>query len=140
MDYWVLPTMYVLTNPNLYSNIWLTIAGVFYNVKNWLSFITSKSSSENLSNHNKHLSFCCLQDKTWIKNAKMNYFFNIITSVYFDYWDFLTDVKMTIRFWRCKRLQLLIHFFWPFRRSQLPTKLLLTFIIGKLGHLGTLLT
>ena len=32
-----------------------TKAGVFYNVKNGWSFIASKSSSENLSNHNKHL-------------------------------------------------------------------------------------
>ena len=30
------------------------LAGVFYNVKNGPSFITSKSSSENLSNRNKH--------------------------------------------------------------------------------------
>ena len=30
------------------------LAGVFYNVKNGSSFITSKSSSENLSNQNKH--------------------------------------------------------------------------------------
>ena len=35
-----------------------TKAGVFYNVKNGWSFIASKSSSENLSNHNKHLCFC----------------------------------------------------------------------------------
>ena len=32
-----------------------TLAGVFYNVKNGSSFITSKSLSENLSNQNKHL-------------------------------------------------------------------------------------
>ena len=32
----------------------LMIGGVFYNVKNGSSFITSKSLSENLSNHNKH--------------------------------------------------------------------------------------
>ena len=31
-----------------------TIAEVFYNVKNGSSFITSKSSSKNLSNENKH--------------------------------------------------------------------------------------
>jgi hypothetical protein len=31
-----------------------SIAGVFYNVKNESSFITSKSLSENLSNQNKH--------------------------------------------------------------------------------------
>ena len=30
------------------------IVGVFYNVKNGLSFITSKSSSKNLSNENKN--------------------------------------------------------------------------------------
>ena len=40
------------------------IAGVFYNVKNRLSFIASKSLSKNLSNENKQLCFCCLQDKT----------------------------------------------------------------------------
>ena len=36
----------------------------FYNVKNGSSIITSKSSSKNLSNENKHWCFCCLQDKT----------------------------------------------------------------------------
>ena len=36
----------------------------FYNVKYGSSIITSKSSSKNLSNQNKHLCFCCLQDKT----------------------------------------------------------------------------
>ena len=59
-------------------------------VKNGLSVITSKSLSENLSNHYKHLFVCCLQDKTWIKMPN-EIFFNIITSVYFDYWDFLTN-------------------------------------------------
>ena len=39
----------------------------FYNVKNGLSFILSKSSSKNLSNENKHCRLCCLQDKMWIK-------------------------------------------------------------------------
>ena len=39
-------------------------AGVFYKVKNRSSIVTSKNLSENLSNHNKHLCFCCLQDKT----------------------------------------------------------------------------
>jgi hypothetical protein len=38
-------------------------AGILYNVKNGSSFITSKGTSENLSNH-KHLCFCCLLDKT----------------------------------------------------------------------------
>ena len=42
----------------------ILLAGVFYNVKNGSSLITSKSSSENLSNHNKHLCLCCLPDKT----------------------------------------------------------------------------
>ena len=41
----------------------ILLAGVFYNVKNGLSFIMSKSSSKNLSNENKHWCFCCLQDK-----------------------------------------------------------------------------
>ena len=35
-------------------NIEKAIAGVFYNVKNGVSFITSKSSSKNLNNENKH--------------------------------------------------------------------------------------
>ena len=43
--------------------IFVKIVGVFYNVKKGSSFITSKSLSENLSNHNKYLCFCCLQDK-----------------------------------------------------------------------------
>ena len=51
-----------------------TLAGVFYNVKSGSSFITSKNSSENLSNHNKHLCFCCLQDKTWIKMLNQTIF------------------------------------------------------------------
>ena len=36
----------------------------FYNIKKGWSIITSKSSSNNLSNENKHLCFCCLLDKT----------------------------------------------------------------------------
>ena len=48
----------------------------------------SKNSSEILSNHNKHLCFFCFQDKMWIK---INYFFNIIRRVCFDYWEFLTN-------------------------------------------------
>ena len=39
-------------------------AGILHNVKKRLSFITSTGSSENLSNHKKHLCFCCLLDKT----------------------------------------------------------------------------
>ena len=35
-----------------------SLAGVFYNVKNGSSFITSKSSSESLSNQNKHFWRC----------------------------------------------------------------------------------
>ena len=42
---------------------YVLLAGVFYNVKNGWSFITSKSLSKNLSNENKHWCFCCLQDK-----------------------------------------------------------------------------
>ena len=54
------------------------------------SFIASKSSSDNLSNHNKHLCFCCLQDKTWIKMPKWNIF--LISSKVF--------VLITEIFWR----------------------------------------
>ena len=37
--------------------------------------------------------FCgCLQDKMWIKMPKWTFFLNIITSVCFDYWDFLTNL------------------------------------------------
>ena len=65
-------------------------AGVFYNVKNGSSFITSKSSSENLSNHNKYLCFCCLQDKMWMKMPKWTVF--LISSEKF--------VMITENFWR----------------------------------------
>ena len=44
-----------------------TLAESFYNIINRMSFITSKSSSKNLSNEIKHWSFGCLQDKTSIK-------------------------------------------------------------------------
>ena len=50
----------------LLPKIEINIAGVFYNIKNGSSFITSKSLSENLSNHNKPLYFCCLLEKTRI--------------------------------------------------------------------------
>ena len=68
-----------------------SVAGVFYSVKNGLSFTASKSSLENIINHNKHLCFCSLQDKTWIKMPKWTIFFNTIKNVCFDYWDFMTN-------------------------------------------------
>ena len=40
------------------------LAESFYYVNYGSSIITSKSSSYNLSNENKHRCFCCLQDKT----------------------------------------------------------------------------
>ena len=53
---------------------WIYLAETFYNVKYGSSIITSKSLPENLSNHNKHFCFCCLQDKTWIKMPKLSIF------------------------------------------------------------------
>ena len=73
------------TNFAQYKNfVWLkvdSIAEVFYGANYWSPIITSKNSSETLSIHNKHLclctvfsSFCCLQDKTWIKMPKWTIF------------------------------------------------------------------
>ena len=44
-------------------------AGVFYNVKNGSPFIASKSSSENLSSHNKYLCFLLSSRQNVNKNA-----------------------------------------------------------------------
>ena len=44
-----------------------SLVEVFYNVKNGSSFITSKSSSKNLSNEDIHWCFCCLQDQMLIE-------------------------------------------------------------------------
>ena len=57
-------------HPEWERPIKVILAGVFYNVKNGSSFITSKSSSKNLSNENKHCCFCCLQNKSWIEMPK----------------------------------------------------------------------
>ena len=78
--------------------VWfLTVkARVFYNVKNGSSFIRSKSSSENLSNDNKYLYFCCLQDKTWIKMPKWTIF--LVSSKMFV---LITDIFWQ-SFWRNK--------------------------------------
>ena len=52
------------TDPNsIWSNI---LEESFCNINYGLSIITSKSLSKHLSNQNKHLRFCCLQDKTRI--------------------------------------------------------------------------
>ena len=79
------------------SSIFNSLAEVFYSANYWSPIITSKNSSENLSNHNKHLcfctvfsSFCCLQDKTWIKMPKWTIF--LISSKEF--------VLITEIFWR----------------------------------------
>ena len=62
-------TLFFLIGLNIgISNCWnykyleqLTLAEVFYNVKNGSSFIMSKSLSKN--HENKHWCFCCLYDK-----------------------------------------------------------------------------
>ena len=81
----------------LLSRFVVSRAEVFYGANYWSPIITSKNSSENLSNHNKHLcfctvfsSFCCLQDKTWIKMPKWTIF--LISSKQF--------VLITENFWR----------------------------------------
>ena len=87
-----------------------TLAGVFYNVKNGSSFITSKSWSENLSNHNKHLCFRRLQDKVWIKIPKWTIFlissrvFVLITEIFWrtfwrNKWRSVFDVVKDSSFW-----------------------------------------
>ena len=50
------------------------LAEVFYVANYWSPIITSKNSSEILSNHNKHLCFFCLQDKMWIEMPKWTIF------------------------------------------------------------------
>ena len=92
-----------------------TIAESFYYVNYGLSIITSKKLSNNLSNQNKHLCFCCLQDKMWIKMPKWTIF--VISFLWkcrmfcFDYWDYLTnfwcnnwqsiiDVVERLSYWR----------------------------------------
>ena len=77
-------------------DFFVTKPGVFYNVKNGSSFITSKSSSDNLSNHKKHLCFCCLLDKTWIKMPKWTIF--LISSKVFV---LITEI-FWLNFWRNK--------------------------------------
>ena len=73
---------YRVADHNWVNIFWMKIfiAQYFYKVKNGLSNITSKSSSKNLSNENKHWCFCCLQDKTWIK-----------MQILWNYWDSLTN-------------------------------------------------
>ena len=51
------------------------IAEVFYSANYWWPIITSKNSSEILSNHNKHLCFFLFSRQNVNENAKMNYFF-----------------------------------------------------------------
>ena len=51
--------------------------------QNESSFIMTKSSSNNVSNENKQMCFCCLQDKTWIKMP-----------ILWNYWDSLTNFLM----------------------------------------------
>ena len=53
---------------------YVSLAESFYCVNYGSSSIMSKSSSNNLSNENKHCCFCCLQDKTWIKMPKWTIF------------------------------------------------------------------
>ena len=89
-----------MLSSNFYQS---TLAKYFYNVKNGSSIITSKSSSKNLSNENKHWCFCCLQDKMWIKMpivwkhrvylfSLLRFFDLIIDSPFFD-------VVKRVHFW-----------------------------------------
>ena len=65
----LLPKTTIESSSPLFSSLFISVskAEVFYNVKKRSSFITSKSLPKNLSNENKHWSFCCLQDRAWIK-------------------------------------------------------------------------
>ena len=94
----------------IFLNFLPLLAGIFYNVKNSLSFITSKSLSENLSNNNKYLRFCCLQDKMWIKMPNWTIFlisskvFVLITEIFWrtfwrNKWWFVFDVVKDSSFW-----------------------------------------
>ena len=91
---------------DFYSLFWknsITIAESFYNVKNGSSIITSKSSSKNLSNENKHWFFGCLQDKLWIKMSILwkyrVFLFSLLT--FFDEhsnWWYVFDVVKRLRY------------------------------------------
>ena len=73
----------------------LIIAESFYKVKYGSSIITSKILSKNPSNQNKHLCFCCLQDKTWIEMPKWTIFVLSFLwkhrVLFLHYWDYLTN-------------------------------------------------
>ena len=78
-----------------------------------MPIITTKSSSENFSNHNKHkhtfTNTFVFKTKRELKCQNELFFFNIIRSVFFDYWEFLTNfltyLLRTI-IWRRTKLQL----------------------------------
>ena len=74
------------------------LAGVFYNVKNRLSFIASKSLSKNLSNENKHTMF----QENWhfnlrfvLKTVKYQCLFSLLR--FFDnFFDLINDLFLTL--------------------------------------------
>ena len=72
---------------------------VFYNVKNRLSFIKSKSSSKNLSNENKHCCFCCLLDKTRIKMPNLWDYRDTLTTFWRNKWQSVFDVVKNLCYW-----------------------------------------
>ena len=83
----------IITNrllDNKESSKFKLIGEVFYGANYWSPIITSKYSSEILSNHNKHLCFFCFQDKMWIKMPKWCNF--LISSEEF--------ILITKNFWR----------------------------------------
>ena len=97
-----------------------TIAGVFYNDKNGSSFITSKSSSKNLSNENKHT---LLFPKNWHFNSRF-----VLKTTKTPVFVFITEIRWQT-FWRdkwrsvfdvVKRLLYKQNEFSPFRFWWLP--------------------
>ena len=75
-------------------------AGVFYNVKNWSSFIASKSSSKNLSNENKHCIQCKVVFVVFKTKCELKCQFSGITEILWG--TFSCDN------WCCKNTELII--------------------------------
>ena len=96
------------------------IAEVFYGANYWSPIITSKNSSEILSNHNKHLWLLCFQYKMWIKMPKWTIFlipskvFALITENFWrifwrDKWRSIIGAVENVR---------LFYTFWTFLHNN----------------------
>ena len=84
-----------------------TITKVFLQHQLWIINYYVKKFIINLSNQNKRVWFCCLQDKMWIRIQKWTIFvmsshvFVLITEIFW-FFDFLTK-QLTIHNWQCRK-------------------------------------